>query len=50
MVTYWRIAITINMTSKAGEFSIFVCLPVALAAAGAIQSNSSCPMTVSRDF
>jgi hypothetical protein len=38
-VTYQRIAMAIKTASKACVFFIVVCLPVALAAAGAIQSK-----------
>jgi hypothetical protein len=38
-VTYQRIAMAINMASLQVYLLIVVCLPVALAAAGAIQSK-----------
>jgi hypothetical protein len=39
VVTYRRIAMAINMARKVGVFLIVLCLPVTLAAAGAIQSK-----------
>jgi hypothetical protein len=38
-VTHWRIAMAIKKASKEVCFFITVCLPVALAAAGVIQSK-----------